>query len=60
MILSSLPPTPANPALINSHSILERADEAAEALFTAFETVRRARNAKVPQLTMNKTFCARL
>ncbi len=46
MALVFLPAAPNKSALINSHSILERASESAEAFFDAFRTVRKARHAK--------------
>ena len=45
MALCTVPAKPAKTALISGHSILERACESAEALFEAFATVRKARNA---------------
>src|SRR2546429_3408626 len=45
MALCIVPARPSKSALLRSHSILERACESAESLFTAFATVRKARNA---------------
>ena len=46
MPLCALPETPTNELLLSAHSILTRACESAEALFSAFQTVRKARQAK--------------
>jgi hypothetical protein len=44
--LCEVPPRPSKKALLSSHSILARACDSAEALFEAFFTIRKARNAK--------------
>jgi len=44
--LCDVPAKPTNAALLNAHSILERACDAAEAFVSAFQTVRKARKAK--------------
>lgn len=46
MALGVLPARPSHSALTSSHSILERAFESAQALFDAFDAVRKVRNAK--------------
>jgi hypothetical protein len=46
MALCALPPKPVKATLLSAYSILERACDSAEAFFSAFETVRKARKAK--------------
>ena len=46
MELCSLPPPPASRELVGAYSILQRACEAADSLFLAYRTVRKARKAR--------------